>query len=88
MSSTLPKRNARRIGQWCAWATAVLLLFTMLTGYGTSEFRTVNRLTFGTLDKATSHRLHHYTDIPMLIFLSVHVVVSLWLRLGCRFSRK
>ena len=57
------------------------MLFTMLTGYGISEFRTVSSLTFGILGKATSQRLHHYTDIPMLIFLSVHIGITLWVRL-------
>jgi len=68
----------------CGWVTALLLLFTMLTGYGISEFRTVSSLTFGILGKATSQRLHHYTDIPMIIFFSVHVGIALWGRLGRR----
>ena len=51
----------------------MLLLFTMLTGYGITEFRIVGSLTFGILDKATFHRLHHYTDIPLVVALLVHV---------------
>jgi cytochrome b subunit of formate dehydrogenase len=84
MSGLLSERNIERIGLVCGWAAAILLLFTMLTGYGISEFRAVTRFTFGILDKATSQRLHHYTDIPLLIFLSVHVGLAFWRRLGRR----
>ena len=75
------RRNLRRVGRWCAWATAALLLFTVLTGYGISEFRIVSQLTLGILGKAVSHRLHHYTDGPLLAFLCAHVGISVWLRL-------
>jgi hypothetical protein len=49
---------------------------------GISEFRTVTGITFGILGKATSQRLHHYTDVPLLIFLSSHIGLALWGRLG------
>ena len=84
MSGSLSKRNIERIGRVCGWMAALLLLFTFLTGYGVSEFRTVTSLTFGILGKATSQKLHHYTDIPLLIFLSVHIGLALWGRLGRR----
>lgn len=77
----LPKGDLRRVGRWCAWVGAVLLLFTMLTGYGISEFQIVSRATFGVLGKATAHRLHHYTSVPLIILLSVHVLISVWFRL-------
>jgi cytochrome b subunit of formate dehydrogenase len=72
------------IGRVCGWVAALLLLFTVFTGYGISEFRTVTSITFGILGKATSQRLHHYTDIPLLIFLSAHIGLALWGRLGRR----
>lgn len=82
MGELLSQRNLGRIGRWCGWASALLLLFTVLTGYGISEFRTVTSITFGILGKATSQKLHHYTDVPLLIFLSVHIGLALWGRLG------
>ena len=88
MSELMSRRPVRRIGRWCAWAAAVLLMLTMLTGYGISEFRVVGRLTFGVLDKGTAHRLHHYTDIPLLTFLLIHIAISLWLRLGSSLRRQ
>ncbi|MBN1812327.1 MAG: hypothetical protein JXA14_10860 [Anaerolineae bacterium] len=78
------KRNIKRIGRWCGWAALLILAFTLLTGYGISQFRIVSSLTFGLLDKASSHRWHHYTDIPLVILTSVHVIIAVWFRLNAR----
>ena len=82
------KRNIRRIGRWCGWAALILLALTLITGYGISQFRVVNSLTFGLLDKASSHRWHHYTDIPLVIFTLVHVTIAVWFRLSARKSAR
>ena len=76
------KRMVRRIGRWAGWAALVLLLFTLLTGYGISQFRIVSDLTFGLLNKAVAHKLHHYTDVPLVVFTLLHVGIALWGRLG------
>lgn len=80
------KRNIRRIGRWCGWAALILLAFTLITGYGISQFRVVGSLTFGLLDKASSHRWHHYTDIPLVILILAHVTIAVWLRLSAQKS--
>ena len=82
------RRNIRRIGRWLGWAALALLAFTVLTGYGISQFRIVNSLTFGLLHKASSHRLHHYTDIPLAVFTLMHVSIAVWGRLGARKRRR
>jgi hypothetical protein len=70
------KQNVRRIGRWCGWAALILLLFTLLTGYGISEFRIVTGATLGVLNKAVSQRWHHYTDVPLLVLALIHVVIA------------
>jgi cytochrome b subunit of formate dehydrogenase len=82
------KRNIRRIGRWVGWAALILLAFTILTGYGISQFRIVNSLTFGLLDKVSSHRWHHYTDIPLVAFTLVHVTIAVWFRLSTQKSAR
>ncbi|MFN2269882.1 MAG: hypothetical protein ACK2US_03520 [Anaerolineae bacterium] len=82
------KRNIGRIGRWFGWAALILLAFTLITGYGISQFRIVNSLTFGLLDKVSSHRWHHYTDIPLIIFTLIHVVIAVWGRLNARKSAR
>jgi cytochrome b subunit of formate dehydrogenase len=78
------KRNIRKIGRWCGWAALLLLAFTLITGYGISQFRIVSSLTFGLLDKVSSHRWHHYTDIPLVIFTLAHVIIAVWFRLSAQ----
>ena len=74
--------DVRVISHVCAWVAAILLFFSVLTGYGITEFRIVTALTFDVLNKATSQRLHSYVDIPLMVFLSVHIGTALWMRLG------
>jgi len=81
------RRNIRRVGRWCGWVAFVLLLFTLLTGYGISEFRIVTSMTLGVLDKGVSHRWHHYTDVPLLVFALAHVVIAVWGRSRIRKER-
>ncbi len=81
-------RNVRRIGRWCGWVAFVLLLLTLLTGYGISQFRIVTGLTLGVLSKAVSQRWHHYTDVPLLIFVLLHVAIAVWGRLGMHGDRR
>jgi hypothetical protein len=78
------RRNIHRVGRWCGWAALILLLFTLLTGYGISEFRIVTGATLGVLNKAVSQRWHHYTDVPLLVFALVHVTIAMWGRLRMR----
>jgi cytochrome b subunit of formate dehydrogenase len=68
----------RIVGRICGWAAVALLLFTLLTGYGTTEFRLVTPLTFGVLNKAVAQRLHAYTEVPILVLLSIHIGIASW----------
>ena len=80
----LSKENIKIIGRGCGWAAGALLLFTVLTGYGITEYGIVTSLTFGLLGKATSQRIHNFADIPLIVFLAVHVGIALWGRLARR----
>jgi hypothetical protein len=80
----LSEENIKIIGRTCGWAAGALLLFSVLTGYGITEYNIVTSLTFGILGKATSQRIHNFTDIPLIVFLAVHVGTALWGRLARR----
>ncbi len=73
-------KNIRNIGRICGWLAAVLLLFTLLTGYGITEFRIVEPLTLGLLGKAAAQRLHSYTELPLVMLFAVHIGIALWAR--------
>ena len=68
--------NFRTIGRVCGWLALGLLLFTLLTGYGITEFRIVTPLTLGVLNKAVAQRLHSYTEAGLVFLLLVHVVIA------------
>ncbi len=75
---TISKGTIRKIARWCGWLALALLLVTMLSGYGISQFRVVDRVTFGLLSKAISHRLHLNIEIPLLVLTLLHVGLVLW----------
>ncbi len=70
------RRIIRTIGRFCGWLALGLLLFTLLTGYGITEYRIVTPLTLGVLNKAVSQHLHSYTEAGLVILLLVHVVIA------------
>jgi thiosulfate reductase cytochrome b subunit len=74
------KNHIRAIGRICGWGTMALVLLTLLTGYGITQFRIVSPLTLGVLNKAVAQRFHAYTDLPLVIFLTFHVGIALWWR--------
>jgi hypothetical protein len=71
----------RRMGHWFGWLTVVLMLLALLTGYGITQFRVVDPLTFGLVGKAFSQHWHEAVAVLMAAFLSIHVGIALWLRL-------
>lgn len=74
------KRRIRQIGRWFGWVALGLVLLTILTGYGITQFRVVDPLTAGLLGKAVSQRWHEYVGLLVLLFLTLHVGIALWWR--------
>jgi hypothetical protein len=74
------KKHIRAIGRICGWFAMGLVLLTLLTGYGITEFRIVSPLTLGLITKAVAQRWHAYTDLPLVFFLAFHVGIALWWR--------
>jgi hypothetical protein len=76
------KNHIRAIGRICGWVSMALVLVTLLTGYGITQFRIVDPLTLGVLTKAVAQRWHAYTDLPLAVFLAFHVGIALWWRMS------
>ncbi|MBN1152847.1 MAG: hypothetical protein JXA58_06515 [Dehalococcoidia bacterium] len=66
----------RPITRLVHWALLVTALFTMVSGLGITEFRIVEALTFGLLNKASAFRLHLWIWLPFLVLLVVHVILT------------
>ena len=64
----------RRIIHWLLAALAVIYI---VTGFGITEFRTVEALTFGLLTKNLAFRIHNILWIPFIILLGLHIFLSL-----------
>jgi len=82
------KKNIIRIGRWCGWIALALMVLTALSGYGITEWRLIERITFGLLGKAGSLELHHYTDIPLAVLTLLHVGIDVWVRRSARRRKK
>jgi len=59
------------------WLLAVLAMIYLVTGFGTTEFRTVETLSLGLLSKNLAFKIHNNLWIPFIILLGLHIFFSL-----------
>ncbi len=55
------------------WLLAALVIIYLVTGFGITEFRTVETLTLGLLTKALAFKIHNNLWIPFVLLLGLHV---------------
>lgn len=55
----------------------ILSILVIVTGYGITQYRTVERFTFGLLTKSLSFSLHGKIAIAFILLLTVHIVIVL-----------
>lgn len=70
MRNVLKEELAKRIVRWSLLAVVILYV---ITGFGITEYRTVELLTFGLLSKPLSFNIHNNLIIPFIILLGLHV---------------
>jgi len=70
MRNVLKQKLAKRIVQWLL--LAVIILYG-ITGFGITEYRTVELLTFGLLSKSWSFKIHNNLLIPFIVLLGLHI---------------
>ena len=58
------------------WLLAVLVIIYLVTGFGITEFRTIEALTFGLLTKNVAFKIHNNLWIPFIILLGLHIFFS------------
>ena len=59
------------------WLLAVLVIIYLVTGFGITEFRTVETLTLGLLTKSLAFKIHNNLLIPFIVLLGLHVFLAL-----------
>ena len=70
MKNILKKNLARQIVHWLLLAVLALYL---ITGFGITEYRVVEHVTFGLLTKPLAFMIHDNLLIPFIILLGLHI---------------
>jgi dolichol kinase len=70
MKNILRESLARQIVHWLLLAVLVLYL---ITGFGITQYRVVEHLTFGLLTKPLAFKIHDNLLIPFIILMILHI---------------
>ena len=70
MSNVVKKKQVKRVTNWLLLAVVVLYV---ITGFGMTQFRIVEPLTFGLLNRLLAFQIHTYLWIPFLVLLVLHI---------------
>jgi hypothetical protein len=66
----------RGIGRLLGWISAILILLMLVSGYGVTEYRVFNTLTFGYWSKVSSQQWHEWWGIPLLVSVGFHIGIA------------
>jgi cytochrome b subunit of formate dehydrogenase len=66
----IPRRTLEKATHWLL---SVAIVLYVVSGYGISEFRVVERITFGLLSKQLAFRMHTILTMPFLVLLGLHI---------------
>jgi len=70
----------KRFKQIVRWALITAILLYIISGFGITQFRVVETITFGLLTKPLAFRLHDYLFIPFGVLLALHIFLALAFR--------
>jgi Ni,Fe-hydrogenase I cytochrome b subunit len=70
MRNILKENLAKRVVHWLLLAAIVLYL---LTGFGITEYRVIEHVTFGLLSKNLAFNIHNNLLIPFIVLLILHI---------------
>jgi hypothetical protein len=68
----------RKTIQVVHWLLVAVLVLYVISGFGITQFRVVEQVTFGLLTKILAFHLHDYLLMPFLLLLALHI----WQMLG------
>jgi cytochrome b subunit of formate dehydrogenase len=55
------------------WLLTAVVIIYLITGFGITEYRIFERLTFGLMTKSLAHQIHINLVIPFIILLILHI---------------
>ena len=65
--------NQRLMKRTIDWLLTALVIIYIVTGFGITQYRIVEPLTFGLLTKSLAHKIHLSIEIPFIILLILHI---------------
>jgi hypothetical protein len=65
--------NQRPMKVTIHWLLTVVVIIYLITGFGITEYRIIESLTFGLLTKSLAHKIHMNLEIPFMILLVLHI---------------
>jgi len=65
--------NQQLVKRTIHWLLTVVVIIYLLTGFGITEYRIFESLTFGLLTKNLAHRIHMNLEIPFIILVVLHI---------------
>jgi len=65
--------NQRLMKGTIHWLLTVVVIIYLITGFGITEYRIVEPLTFGLLTKSLAQKIHMNLEIPFIMLLILHI---------------
>jgi thiosulfate reductase cytochrome b subunit len=65
--------NQKLVRRTIYWLLTVVVIIYLLTGFGITQYRIFEPLTFGLLTKSLAHRIHMNLEIPFIILVVLHI---------------
>ncbi len=62
------------------WSLAAVIAIYIISGFGITEFRTVEAWTFGLITKNLSFIVHNILTVPFIVLLITHISLALTLK--------
>ncbi len=59
------------------WSLLVIIIMILLSGFGITEYRFVEAITFGILNKALAFQIHFNLWGVLIIFLALHFFLTM-----------
>ena len=59
------------------WALLIFIIFYIITGFGITEFKFIEAITFGIISKPIAFQLHMFLIYPFIILLILHITLTI-----------
>ena len=59
------------------WALLIFIIFYIITGFGITEYKFIEAITFGIISKPIAFQLHIFLIYPFIILLILHITLTI-----------